>query len=419
MVLNVFILIAGLLIYAGYGVMGLVWLLGVTAISYVLGLLIPKCKWLMWVGVGLQATLLVLLKLQPITGMNILAPMGVSYFSLQIISYLVDAYHGKVEPEKNILRFGLYVTYLPHLFVGPIESYSGMQNALQERKITWDGISGGMARVMWGLFKKFVIATRAGVIISTISAAPDEFQGGYALLAMILYSLQLYADFSGGMDMVLGVSRIFGLSLSENFDRPHFSESIQEFWKRWHITLGAWLRNYVYIPLGGNRKGAFRKGLNMVITFLVSGLWHGVHYLVWGLLNGIFVIVGKALQTPYKTLNRIGTFLVISFLWCFFVWTDTLTALRSFASVFTTFNYGILFAGISSLGLTLADWLVMLLGGVALWLYDLKRETVQSQFYKAVPAMRVGLICLLALGVLVLGMYGIGFESEEFIYSKF
>ena len=417
--MNVLILLAGLIIYAGYGIWGLVWLVVATLLSYGLGRLIPKWKWTMYLGVAAQGIILVLLKLQPVTGMELLAPMGVSYFSLQIISYLVDVYRGTIPPETNILRYSLYITYLPHLSVGPIESYSNMQLALAQRKITWDGISMGLIRVLWGLFKKLVIAARAGVIVSAIAADPESYQGGYALVAMVLYSLQLYADFSGGIDMVLGVSQMLGLRLSENFDRPYFSESVQEFWRRWHITLGAWLKNYVYIPLGGNRKGALRKAINFVITFLVSGLWHGVHYLLWGLLNGIFVVVGKRLQTPVKTLNRIGTFLVISFLWCFFVWPDTLTAARSALSVFTQFNYGDVAANIGSLGLSLADWIVMLCAGGILWLYDWKHKTAQKWFSGWEPAIRLAFIGIMGLVVLVFGMYGIGFEAGEFIYSRF
>lgn len=417
--INVLILLAGLFLYAGYGIWGLVWLLAATGISYLLGRLIPKWKGAMVLGVTAQATFLVLLKLQPVTGMELLAPMGVSYFSLQIISYLVDVYRGKIAPEKNILRYSLYITYFPHLSVGPIESYQSMFLALSQRKITWDGISLGFARVLWGLFKKLVIAARAGIIVSAVASDPQAYQGGYALLAMVLYSLQLYADFSGGMDTVLGVSQMLGLRLSENFDRPYFSESVQEFWRRWHITLGAWLKNYVYIPLGGNRKGALRKGINFIITFLVSGLWHGIHYLLWGLLNGIFVIVGKRLQTPVKALNRIGTFLVITFLWCFFVWPDTLTAARSALSVFTQFNYGEVAANIGSLGLSLADWIVMLCAGGILWLYDWKHRSIRERFAKTQPAVRLAFIGLLGLLVLVFGMYGIGFEASGFIYSNF
>ena len=417
--MNLLILLAGLFIYAGYGIWGLVWLLAATGISYLLGLLIPKYKWTMYLGIAAQGIILVLLKLQPVTGMELLAPMGVSYFSLQIISYLVDVYRGTIQPERNILRYGLYVTYFPHLTIGPIESYRNMQQALSQRKITWDGISLGFARVLWGLFKKLVIAARAGVIVSAIAADPESYQGGYALLAMVLYSLQLYTDFSGGIDVVLGVSQMLGLRLSENFDRPYFSESVQEFWRRWHITLGAWLKNYIYIPLGGNRKGTLRKGINFIVTFLVSGLWHGIHYLLWGLLNGIFVLVGKRLQTPIKTINRIGTFLVISFLWCFFVWPDTLTAARSALSVFTCFNYGEVVQNIGTLGLTLADWIVMLAAGGILWLYDWKHQAAYRGFAKAQPATRLALIGFLGLVVLLFGMYGIGFEASGFIYGGF
>jgi D-alanyl-lipoteichoic acid acyltransferase DltB (MBOAT superfamily) len=417
--MNLLILLAGLVIYSGYGIWGLVWLLAATGISYGLGLLIPKHKWTMYLGVTAQAIILVLLKLQPVTGMELLAPVGVSYFSLHIISYLVDIYRGKIQPERNILRYSLYIGYFQHLSIGPIENYDNMRRALAQRKITWDGISMGFARVLWGLFKKLVIASRAGVIVSAISADPQAYQGGYALLAMVLYSLQLYTDFSGGIDTVLGVSQMLGLRLSENFDRPYFSESVQEFWRRWHMTLGTWLKNYVYIPLGGNRKGTLRKGINFIITFLVSGLWHGVHYLLWGLLNGIFVLVGKRLQTPIKTLNRIGTFLVISFLWSFFVWTDTLTAVQSALSVFTQFNYGDVVANIGSLGLTLTDWIVMLAAGGMLWIYDWKHQAACNGFAKAQPATRLAFIGLLGLVVLLFGMYGIGFEASGFIYGGF
>ena len=417
--MNILILIAGLFLYAGYGIWGLVWLLAATGISYLLGLLIPKQKWVMYLGVIAQGLILVLLKLQPVTGMELLAPMGVSYFSLQIISYLVDVYRGKIQPERNILRYSLYITYFPHLTMGPIESYQSMQQALTQRKISWDGISLGAARALWGLFKQLVIASRAGVIVSAIAADPAAYQGGYALLAMVLYSLQLYADFSGGMDIVLGVSQMLGLRLSENFDRPYFSESVQEFWRRWHMTLGAWLKNYVYIPLGGNRKGALRKGINFIVTFLVSGLWHGIHYLVWGLFNGIFVLVGERLKTPVKILNRIGTFLVISFLWSFFVWPDTLTAVKSALSVFTQFNYGDVVANVGSLGLSMVDWIVMIAAGGILWLYDWKHLAAQECFCKAQPATRLLFVALLSLLVLVFGMYGIGFEASGFIYGGF
>ena len=402
------------------GLPGFLWLLAATGLTYCAGLLIPRRKWILYLSVGLHGGLLLFLKLQGLFGLSLTAPLGVSYVTLMLIGYCVDVSRGKYPPERNFYRFALCVTYYPKLSIGPIEGYDRLRSAFFENgRICWEGLSFGAVRALWGLFKKYVIAAPAGVVIGTISAAPETHQGAYALAAMVLFSVQLYADFSGGMDLVLGVSRMLGLRLSENFDRPYFSESVQEFWRRWHITLGAWLREYVYIPLGGNRKGKLRKILNTLIVFLVSGIWHGSHYLLWGLLNGIFVCIGKKLQTKWKTLNRVGTFLVVTFLWAFFVWEDTATALRMAGSVFTTCNYGAFFAGIGALGLEWGEWIVFFAGAVILWLADIFRDRLTERCQKFSPAARVAVICALGLVVLIFGMYGIGFVADDFIYSRF
>ena len=256
MIGNVLIFGIGLAVYGSYGLTGLAWLLGATLVSYLMALATEKYRAFAWLGILGALSLLLLFKLQHLAGLSLAAPMGVSYFTLMLISYNADVYRGKYKAEKNLFRFASYVTYLPHLFMGPIEGYDRLApNLFENRRVTWDGISGGAVRLLWGLFKKFVIAARAGVIIAAISADAEIYRGAYALVAVLLYSVQLYSDFSGGMDMVLGVSRMLGIQLSENFNTPYFSQSFQEFWRRWHITLGAWLREYVYIPLGGNRKG--------------------------------------------------------------------------------------------------------------------------------------------------------------------
>lgn len=419
MLAQILILIAGLAIYAGYGLYGLCYLLIAAVITWLVGLLLPRHRWLMWPLIALNAVILACIKLQPVTQWSVVAPLGVSYFTLQIIAYVVDVAHGKYRPERNIVTFGLYLTYFPHLLFGPIEPFDHMKQALAERRCTWDALSRGGARVAWGLFKKLAIAARAGVVVGTISAAPEEYRGAYALLAMLLYSVQLYADFSGGIDIVLGVSQMMGLHLSENFNAPYFSQSIAEFWRRWHITLGAWLKNYIYIPLGGNRRGGVRKVLNLLITFLVSGLWHGVHYLLWGLFNGIFVAFGERFKTRWKALNCGVTFLIISILWAFFVWPDTMTALESIGSLFTTFNYGALAVNLLELGLNMGEWLVFLVAVLVLWGYDLFQKRLSLWFGSAVPVLRTAVIAVLVLLVLVFGMYGIGFNAEEFIYSRF
>ena len=420
MIWNILIFIVGLAVYAGYGWAGFAYLAAAVLISYGAGLLTKKAKWVMWISVGLNAVMLTLLKLQGPLGISLIAPLGVSYFTLQIISYNVDVYKGKYEPERNLFRYALFVTYLPHLFIGPIDRYDTVRAALYENRcMSWENFFAGAARALWGLFKKLVIASRCGVIISAISADPETFRGAYALAAMLLYSVQLYADFSGGIDSVLGISQMLGVRLSENFDTPYLSQSFQEFWRRWHMTLGAWLRNYVYIPLGGNRKGKVRKVINLIITFLVSGLWHGVQYILWGLFNGIFVAFGTKLQTKWKTLNRVCTVFLVSLLWSFFVWPDALTAVKMVGSVFTTFNYGEFFTTVGSLGLVLSDWIVLALAFAALWIYDVKKPVFGGWFAKITPAAKTAIICGLALLVLVFGMYGIGFNAESFIYSKF
>lgn len=419
MIINIIILIVGLAVYAGYGI-SILYLSAATLLSYLAGRLIPKHRWVMWVSTVLLTLPLLLLRAQHwLPWQSIIPPIGISYFTLQIIAYHVDLYRGKYEPEKNLLKFGLFVTYLPHIFIGPIELYPRMCAALEERHISGDGFLKGATRGLWGLFKKLVIAARLGVIVSAISADPEQFNGAYALAAMLLYAVQLYADFSGGIDIVLGVSRMLGIRMSENFDAPYFSQSIAEFWRRWHITLGAWLREYVYIPLGGSRKGKLRKFLNTMATFLVSGIWHGGGYLLWGLMHGILVFFGDKFKTKFKTLNRIVTFLLVSFLWSFFIWPDNVTVLRMAGSVFTVFNYDVLFVGISGMGLAAGDWIV--LGGACLllWIYDWKSRSLKARFCAFAPAAKVGVICLLALAVLTFGMYGIGFKASEFIYSRF
>ncbi|MCD7751942.1 MAG: hypothetical protein LUI10_09435 [Lachnospiraceae bacterium] len=419
MTIQVLILLAGLLIYAGYGIYGLGWLAAAVLVTYLAGLALPKHKWLLWPVIVVNAVLLITIKLQPVTGFGILAPFGVSYFTLQMISYLADVRKEKYPPERSLLTFALYLTYFPHLVMGPIESFDHMKQALAERKITWDGISSGAVRAIWGAFKMYAVSARAGVVVGTISTSPEEYRGAYALFAMLLYSIELYADFSGCMDIVLGISKMLGIRMSENFNTPYFSQTVAEFWRRWHITLGDWLRNYIYIPLGGSRRGKVRKVVNLIVTFLVSGLWHGVHYILWGVFNGILVATGNLLKTKYRVLNCAITYLLISILWSFFIWPDSLTALRSIASLFTTFNYGDLVANIFSLGLNAGEWIAFVISLLLLFIYDLKKESLTERFDQFAPAVRVVVFGTLTLLVLVFGMYGIGFEAEQFIYASF
>ena len=419
--MNVLLLLASIIIYASFGIQSLLYVFFSIITTFIAAkYLKTKHKKLILSGtIIVNLAILVFMKFLPYTNLSILAPLGISYYTLQIISYLVDVYKGKYEPETNFFNFTLFIMYIPHLFIGPISRYDDMKKTLlAKRKITANNIFDGLLRICWGLIKKFVIAGRTAILISTISGS-TEYSGGYALLAMIIYSINLYADFSGGIDIVLGVSKMLGIDLVENFDAPYFSQSIKEFWRRWHISLSSWLKDYVYIPLGGNRKGTLRKNINLLITFTVSGLWHGVNYIVWGILNGIFVMFGEKFKTKSKIFNRLVTFIIISFLWAFFIWQDQLTALKMMGSVFTTFNYSEVAAQILNLGLTLADWIVLAVFTIILFIFDGNKDKLIPKLQNSKLETKTILIGVMILIVAILGIYGIGFNVNNFIYSKF
>lgn len=419
--MNILLLLASIIIYASFGIQSLLYVFFSIITTFIAAkYLKTKHKKLILSGtIIVNLAILVFMKFLPYTNLSILAPLGISYYTLQIISYLVDVYKGKYEPETNFYNFTLFIMYIPHLFIGPISRYDDMKKTLlAKRKITANNIFDGLLRICWGLIKKFVIAGRTAILISTISGS-TEYSGGYALLAMIIYSINLYADFSGGIDIVLGVSKMLGIDLVENFDAPYFSQSIKEFWRRWHISLSSWLKDYVYIPLGGNRKGTLRKNINLLITFTVSGLWHGVNYIVWGILNGIFVMFGEKFKTKSKIFNRLVTFIIISFLWAFFIWQDQLTALKMMGSVFTTFNYSEVAAQILNLGLTLADWIVLAVFTIILFIFDGNKDKLIPKLQNSKLETKTILIGVMILIVAILGIYGIGFNVNNFIYSKF
>lgn len=419
--MNVLLLLASIIIYASFGIQSLLYVFFSIITTFIAAkYLKTKHKKLILSGtIIVNLAILVFMKFLPYTNFSILAPLGISYYTLQIISYLVDVYKGKYEPENNFFNFTLFIMYIPHLFIGPISRYDDIKKTLlAKRKITANNIFDGLLRICWGLIKKFVIAGRTAILISTISGS-TEYSGGYALLAMIIYSINLYADFSGGIDIVLGVSKMLGIDLVENFDAPYFSQSIKEFWRRWHISLSSWLKDYVYIPLGGNRKGTLRKNINLLITFTVSGLWHGVNYIIWGILNGIFVMFGEKFKTKSKIFNRLVTFIIISFLWAFFIWQDQLTALKMMGSVFTTFNYSEVAAQILNLGLTLADWIVLAVFTIILFIFDGNKDKLIPKLQNSKLETKTILIGVMILIVAILGIYGIGFNVNNFIYSKF
>lgn len=316
------------------------------------------CRRTGWFAAGLAAALapLLLLKyyvaaaggLSALVGFRLwqpqwLQPLGVGYFTLQLVSYLVDVRRAQIPAEQNYARLLCYTSFFLSITQGPFNRYAELMPQL-EAPTRWDAgrAQRGALRCFWGYFKKVAVADRASVVVSTVFAAPAAFDRSQLVLATVLYSFQLYADFSGYTDIVLGVGEILGLSLPENFNRPFLAATVKELWARWHISLSRWLRDYVYFPLGGSRCTSRRRDANLVLTFLVSGLWHGagLTYLLWGFLHGGIQALENHL--PWRHAITRGWARLVGVLGTFSIFVITFTIFRA-SSLTNAFQY---FSGI-------------------------------------------------------------------------
>ncbi len=242
----------------------------------------------------------------PIKDFDIVLPMGISFYTFQATSYTIDIYRKRYKAEKNMLKVALYIMFFPQLVAGPIERADRLLNQLfLNHKFNINNISTGIKIMLIGYFKKIVIADRAAILVNTVYNSPYDYNGISFIIATVFFAVQLYCDFSGYSDIAIGCAKLFGIDLMENFKSPYFSKTIKEFWTRWHISLSSWFKDYLYIPLGGNRKGTIRTYLNLMITFLVSGLWHGANYtfIIWGGLNGFYQIIGDLKNKMLKALG--------------------------------------------------------------------------------------------------------------------
>ncbi|MBP3735682.1 MAG: MBOAT family protein [Lachnospiraceae bacterium] len=256
---------------------------------------------------------------------NVVMPIGISFFTFQAMTYVIDLYRGQYKAQKNLLHLALYISFFPQLIAGPIVKYREVNEQMTDRAMTPELTASGTRRFIYGLGKKVVLANSLAVGADAIFALPAENMTMLlAWAGAFLYTLQIYYDFSGYSDMAIGMGRMFGFRFLENFDHPYLSLSITEFWRRWHISLGSWFREYLYIPLGGNRKGKLRTYINLFVVFALTGLWHGAswNFVGWGLYHGFFTIIerlglGKLLK-KLKGINWIYTFLVVLIGWIFF-----------------------------------------------------------------------------------------------------
>ena len=252
-----------------------------------------------------------------IQALSIILPIGLSFHTFQAMSYTIEVYRRKVKPEKRLLHYALYVMFFPQLVAGPIER---PQNLLPQfnkiHKLNYDDVTAGLRLILWGLFKKVVIADRLALYVNLIYSHPQDYSGPSLIIATIFFAFQIYGDFSGYSDIAVGAARVLGFKLMTNFQYPYFSRNISEFWERWHISLSTWFRDYVYVPLGGNRVNRLRWIGNILVVFVLSGLWHGAGWLfaLWGLLHASCYLLYRL----FNLSSRLLTFCLVCLAWIFF-----------------------------------------------------------------------------------------------------
>ena len=378
-------------------------------------------------------------------------PLGLSFYTLQIIAYLIDVSRGKVKAQRHFLKYALFISFFPQIIQGPIPRYETLFPQLSEgNDFDFDRFRKGLMLIIWAFFLKLVIADRAAVAVSGIFDHDRMYPGLFVLVGGVLYSLQLYVDFLSCTTISQGISALFGIRLDDNFARPYFSVSVQEFWRRWHMTLSRWLRDYVYIPLGGSRKGNVRRMSNLMITFLVSGLWHGngLQFLLWGMYHGLCQIGGQLTLTLRQKWHRLigldeNSFscrfyrtLITCFLvmlgWVMFRANSARSGLTMIGSLFTVFNPWIFFDGsLMQIGLSGSDWTILGFSAAVLALVSLAQEHLSHLSSAKKPVclrdlilkQHVTLQWLICVGAIlfiwIFGVYGYGFDAKAFIYGSF
>lgn len=261
-------------------------------------------------------------------GLNWAVPVGISFFTFQAVGYMLDVYHGRIKAERNFTNYLLFVSFFPQVASGPISKADELLPQIKHaHTFNYSQAVSGLKYLLWGMFLKVVLADRAGIYVDTVFGAYEKFSGAGCALASVLYSIQIYADFAGYSLMAVGAAKVLGFDLINNFRRPYFASSITEFWKRWHISLTRWLTQQVYIPMGGSRCSRAKNYWNILVTFLVSGIWHGANwtFIVWGVIHGVFQIIEKALgwnkkesHGVVKALRIALTFVVVTVAWVIF-----------------------------------------------------------------------------------------------------
>lgn len=445
-----------------YKIEFLYFILGISTIFYISGILLEKyrkksilifsifCTSGILIYLKFFAYLLEKLHIQSIV-LNSMAsklylPLGISFYTLQGIAYIVDIYKNKYQVEKNFIHFLLYMTFFPIFLQGPISRYEQLEKQLiTHHKFDYKQFCFGLQLALWGLFKKLVISNRLNMITNEIFDKNTEYTGIIMLLSGMCYALELYTDFSGAVDISRGIAQSMNINLIQNFNFPNSATSIKDFWSRWHISLSTWLRDYIYIPLGGNRNGNFRKYINVTITFIISGLWHGVgfKFIIWGILHAFYQILADLIANTlnkikeilkYKNIlslisdnnnletfiSKFTTFILVSIAWIFFRASDWRTAYAMVKKINKKFfsSVGKL---IESGSIDKKDFIVLIISLLVLYFFERasQKTQVREKIMNFILPFRWFLYILLIHIIIIFGIYGEGYNPANFIYMGF
>ena len=398
-------------------------------------------------GIDIFNSLLNLFNISPIEHhLSFLLPVGISFYTFQALGYMIDVYRGEVEAEKNFIRYALFVSFFPQLVAGPIERSKNLLNQMRhiEEIKLWNSrrVASGAILMVWGFFMKMVIADRISILVDTVFNDYQIYGSSELIVAAIGFTIQIYCDFGSYSMIAIGAAKIMGFDLMENFNAPYFAKNIRDFWRRWHISLTTWFRDYLYIPMGGNRKGSIRKYLNIMLVFLISGLWHGANwnYIVWGGIHGFYQIIGE-ITIPYRKLlvDRFkiktecfswellkvsATFMLTVFAWIFFRADNLKHALLYIKRILIRPTPWVLFNdGIYDLGLNRSEITILVVAIIILFLVDLirvyKGVTLDSFLFSQNVWFEWTVIICLMIMILVFGEYGPAFDAKQFIYFQF
>lgn len=404
-------------------------------------------NFVLWIGVTANVLLLIvfkyidflienlnhvlsLVRLNEISYLDIVLPVGISFYIFQAIGYMIDVYRDNIKAEINFFDFALFLSFFPQLVAGPIERSQNLlrqiKNIGQINLYSIKNISYGIALMLWGYFQKLVIADRCAILVDDVYAHYQDVGGLNILIATMFFAIQIYCDFDGYTNIARGVAKILGFELIKNFEQPYLARNIEDFWKRWHISLTKWFTDYIYITLGGNKYGIKRTYVNIIIIFLLSGLWHGAswHFVVWGLIHAVLLILCKYSKKyiNYEKVNRgisiIINFILVDIAWIFFRADSVETAILMF---FRIINLKWIYSEFV-FPFTMYDWIILSIGLLCLVVVDVLHEKKISIFscLEHFPVLiRITTYILFTFSIILFGIYGSKYDVTSFIYFQF